>query len=431
MILQRYNTENKELITPTLCPLPWFTEYYESDGRKAMCCKATSFVEGDVAWNGPEVRQVRKEMLQGKKPKSCTMCYSEEESAKGLSFRQEWVNMVAQRNPDFDKEIMTHTDEDGRYDGAPSVQQITLGNICTNQCNMCSPWNSSALNKVFKKVHTNLNLPYDEKWFDPEKYKWVMDDQYWVEKMYPKLHYTDALALSGGEPLIIDRFEKILEYCADNNLARDIELHFHTNTAQLPSEHTQVLLKEFKHVLINASIDDIGKRNEYIRYPTSWEQTQKFIDWGESTGDNIDLDVYVTVQNMNINYLPEIQDYWFSRDLKKFNKNFGGFIHTYLCHFPERLSSRILPIEQKKAIKDKINDWLDSLNYVCPSNDPIVIENSEWALKRFEYIISDMEIETPLMSSTSKPNSEWFNDRQQWIAAEGGLRGTLNNNESC
>ena len=91
----------------------------------------------------------------------------------------------------------------------------------------------------------------------------------------------------------------------------------------------------------------------------------------------------------------------------------------------------MLPIEQKRSIKDKINTWLDNLNYVCPSNDPIVVENSKWALERFKHIVSDMEIETPLMSSTNKPNSEWFEDRQRWITAEGGLRGTLNSNERC
>lgn len=428
MILQRYNRENKELITPTLCPLPWFTEYYESDGRKAMCCKATSFIEGDADWNGPQVRQVRKEMLEGKQPKACTMCYSEEKSAKGLSFRQEWVNMVAQRDPDFDKEIKTYTEEDGRYDRMPSVQQITLGNICTNQCNMCSPWNSSAMNKVFKKIHAGLDIPYDENWFDPQKYKWVMDDEYWIEKVYPRFHHASALAISGGEPLIIERFEKILEYCADSGLSRHMELHFHTNTAQIPTPYIYELLRSFKHVLINASIDDIEKRNEYIRYPTTWEQTQRFIEWGETTADNIDLDIYVTIQNMNIYHLTDIQDYWFNQNITKFNKNLGGFIHAYPCHMPEKFSTRILPTKLKQKVRRKFDNWKQKAyqEYISYSTaeDPIITENRMWALERMEHLITNMENDDTISPHLNRSNEEFYDDFIRWTMMQDKIRGT-------
>ena len=418
------NRENKELITPTLCPVPWLTQYYESDGKKTMCCKATSFVTSDVDWNGELIKQVRKQMLEGKKPNVCTLCYDEEDIDKGLSFRQEWINMLDQRDPELGTQILNNTNSDGMYNGLPEVQQITLGNTCTNQCNMCSPWNSSALNNVFKQIHKGLNIPYDEKMFNPRKYKWVTDDDYWNKQIYPRFHYAKALILSGGEPLIVKRFEQILEYCVDKHIADGIEIYFHTNTAQLPSEHIQALFKEFKHVLITASIDDINERNEYIRYPTTWTQTQKFIEWGEGTGDNITLDVYVTVQNMNIYHLPDILDYWLNQNLTKFNKNFGGFVHTYPCHMPEKFNSRILPRRAKEKVREKFDRWVNNLDYVCPSNDPVIIENSKWALQRLNFLINNMEDENVLSPHLNKTNEEHFDDFIQWTLMQDKLRGT-------
>ena len=428
MILNRNNRENKELITPTLCPIPWNVEYYESDGRKAMCCKSTSYIEGDAEWNGPQVRQVRKEMLEGKQPKACTMCFNEEKSAKGLSFRQEWVNMVDQRDPNFIKNVTTYTDEDGRYNQMPTTQQICLGNKCTNQCNMCSPWNSSAMNKVFKKIHAGLDMPYDKNWFDPQKYKWVGDDEYWIEKVYPKLHHTKALIITGGEPLIVKRFEQILEYCADNGLSKNMELHFNTNTAQIPTPYVYELIKSFKNVLILASIDDIKKRNEYIRYPTTWEQTQRFIEWGEATADHINLNIFATIQLLNIYHLTDIQDFWFKQNITKFNKNLGGFIMTNPCHLPEKFSTRILPTFLKQKVRRKFDNWKQNLNQNhLDSNtgeDPIITENRMWAFERLEHIITNMENNNTLSPHLNRSNKEFYDDFTRWTIMQDKIRGT-------
>ena len=207
-----------------------------------------------------------------------------------------------------------------------------------------------------------------------------------------------------------------------------MELYFHTNTAQLPSQRTQDLLKEFKRVLINASIDDVEERNEYIRYPTTWEQTQRFIEWGEATGDNIDLDVYVTIQNMNIYHLTDIQDYWFSQRLTKFNKNIGGFVHAYPCHMPEKFSTRNLPPKLKRMVREKFDNWKQKayqeyLNY-STAEDPIITENRMWALERMDLLVHNMEYKDLISPHLNKSNEEHYDDFIQWTMMQDKIRGT-------
>lgn len=70
------------------------------------------------------------------------------------------------------------------------------------------------------------------------------------------------------------------------------------------------LLKKFKKVYLNFSIDDIGKRFEYQRKGANWnevvENMKKYIAHGGYHGYNkIECKICCTVTNMNIFYFPE------------------------------------------------------------------------------------------------------------------------------
>ena len=99
---------------------------------------------------------------------------------------------------------------------------------------------------------------------------------------------------------------------------------------------------------MNASIDGIGKVNEYIRYPSNWKNVEKqlktFIDM------NVSLQVHVTVQMYNAFHLIDIFKYF-----KKLN------IVPYLniLNHPDYLNIRVLPKDKKKIIKEQLLKYID------------------------------------------------------------------------
>ena len=361
-------------------------------------------------------------MLSGKKSKDCTVCYKEDENDKNLSLRLLYLTWGRLSSEVDLVDYAKQTKPDGTFNQRAQILHLTLGNACTGQCNMCSPWNSSALHLPHKKISEKLGYDYQ---YNPDDYKWANDDETWEKKYYPKIHSgLRSLYLVGGEPMIIDRNYKILKYCVDNDFAKNIRLYYSTNTMQMVPEEVQLLWREFKHVHLDLSIDDIHERNEYIRYPSKFEQTLEFVEWCDNeTDDNVSIGVGTTIQNLNIYYLPEIQDWWFKQNYKKINKNLGGFVYVHMLNLPERCSPSRLPLKAKELIKTKITNWLcRDLNYQCPSNHPQIIENSKWAQTRIMSLLTHMYDKG--ISSLDKSDEEHFDDFLKWTTALDGTRNT-------
>ena len=91
---------------------------------------------------------------------------------------------------------------------------------------------------------------------------------------------------------------------------------------------------------------------------------------------------------------------------------------------PEKFNSRILPRRAKEKVREKFDRWVNNLDYVCPSNDPVIIENSKWALQRLNFLINNMEDENVLSPHLNKTNEEHFDDFIQWTLMQDKLRGT-------
>ena len=75
-----------------------------------------------------------------------------------------------------------------------------------------------------------------------------------------------------------------------NDLAGGIKLKYNTNLTNIPPKMIEYWSK-FKRVQLNCSIDAVGHRDRYIRYPSSWEKVEKNFD-ELSTFDNVDIQIH-------------------------------------------------------------------------------------------------------------------------------------------
>ena len=172
--------------------------------------------------------------------------------------------------------------------------------------------------------------------------------------IYKHLPTLRRVILAGGEPLLIPEHYEFLDECIERKEAHHIELHYHTNGTVLKTKLFDKW-RHFESIRIFFSLDDIGERNHYIRYPSSWEkikQNLEIID--EQSPDNVDYMILCTVQIKNIFYLDELISFFAKKKLKKIRTG-TELVWTEPVRTPYFLSCQLLPVEVKSIITKKLN----------------------------------------------------------------------------
>jgi hypothetical protein len=142
-------------------------------------------------------------------------------------------------------------------------------------------------------------------------------------------------------------------------------------------------------VKFNFSVDGLGPRNDYIRYPSKWEDVVTNLQRLDDTPDNVTVNIACAVQILNVMHLPELVRWKESMNFKKINKApYGaGLIGTHLVYLPSYLNVRVLP----KHLKDKVSE---SIDYFChrQSRDDEFVKNP-YGLKRWHGLVHYMNQE--------------------------------------
>lgn len=288
-------------------------------------------------YNSESFRKARLQSLDGEIPHACRKCFETEE--RGFHSKR----LEEQKNyPDFTidraREI---TDETGRIED-PQFEfvELRLGNTCNVQCRTCNPASSSK----WKRDHAALEKQFDfvTSYGDLGGFRWPEREEFW-NQLYDRTRDVKTFYINGGEPMLIKQHLKFLRRLLDDNRT-DVTLWYNINMT-LMSEDVIDLWKNFSRVKVSASIDDLGERNYYIRYPSDWNTVIQNLDRLQKE-DWIDLDVTQTVSFMNYCKLGDFYQYMNNR---------GLFVHHNLVTDPSFLSPSVLPREiVKKASINKM-----------------------------------------------------------------------------
>ena len=167
-------------------------------------------------------------------------------------------------------------------------------------------------------------------------------EKFWnnIDELLPQIKYFE---FTGGEPWMIKEHFDLLQRAVDKGYAKDIDIHYNTNTTQFPKDPS--IWKHFKRVQIAFSVDNTEERFEYERYGASWETANENIDKVHelrAQGYPIDTQLCTTWNVQNIYYLHEVLSW---ADTKKFNS-----IHFNLMHDPWEFSLSKLPIQARSAV---------------------------------------------------------------------------------
>jgi MoaA/NifB/PqqE/SkfB family radical SAM enzyme len=181
-------------------------------------------------------------------------------------------------------------------------------------------------------------------------------DQFWhsLDKLLPNIRYFE---FTGGEPFMIREHFELLRRAAKLGYASNITVHYNTNGTIYPVD-LETVWKQFKRVEIALSIDNVGKRFEYERYPADWSQVNQNIKQFEKLkkdSTNIDLQLCFTVNVLNVLYLNELLDWAKTID---FNT-----IHWNMLHGPAEISIACLPVGVKEKIIQVLNQTVFDKKY--------------------------------------------------------------------
>lgn len=133
-----------------------------------------------------------------------------------------------------------------------------VGDVCNLKCIICGPENSSAWKEELKIPISLRKNTVNQIWktLDLQQLKFI--------------HFT------GGEPLLSKEHVKFLEAIPNKS---QVHINYNTNGTIRPSAQLLDLWKEFKLVQLDFSIDDIGERFEYQRYPAKWDDVVDNLQW--------------------------------------------------------------------------------------------------------------------------------------------------------
>lgn len=367
----------------TFCPLPWIHLATRPNGDVRVCCTANASGAGandnktaglitqdgiemnlrnhtiEEIWNSGFMKSVRLKMIKGEIPDSCKKCFNEE--ANGITSKRRWETEVWDQRIDIDSIIAT-TKSDGSLPVNIPYFDLRLGNTCQLKCIMCSPHDSSSWIKDWRQQYsqyTLIDLKQDQGWNENYDYTWYQKGSF-LDTMKNQASTIKELYFAGGEPLLIPEHYKILEFMIDTGSSKNCVLRYNSNGVDLPSNLFD-LWKHFKSVKFNFSIDAVGEKNDYIRYPSKWNNIVNNLHLLDETPDNITVNIAAAVQLLNICYLPELAEWKIGQQFKKINiaPHGGGIIGTHLVYFPSYLNIRVLPQSIKNIAKKRIEKFIN------------------------------------------------------------------------
>lgn len=268
-----YNIEELKK-SDSFCIAPWMTSHTWPDGRVFPCClyntdpadyeKTDPLIPpfGNVndselkdIWNSPKYKEIRNQMLDGKKPTGCSRCYHLEDNG-GLSYRQKFTK-------DFEHtfELVNHTKENGHLDEMKLYSwDFRVSNFCNFKCRSCGVDLSSSW------YSDQIALFPEEADFRKKGLISVTDKSSFMDMLHPHYEFVEEIYFAGGEPLIMPEHYEILDKLIELNRT-ETRIRYSTNFSKLKFGKRDVfdMWRHFKSLSLYVSVDGVGSIGEYVR----------------------------------------------------------------------------------------------------------------------------------------------------------------------
>ncbi len=327
--------------TSDFCYYPFFQVLVSADGKYMPCSHHDGYIaDGDAemtvkefsihqAWNSEYMKTLRNHFLNNTRHKGCSHCWKEQ----GLGLKPMRYDSYGYGIQE--KQVQNPI--------SPKRVEINASNVCNLRCLICGPHASTRWIKEAKELYGQVGELH---------FNMTPENQATIRAWVPEF---EQIGFFGGEPLMAQENIDLMRFCVETGHARHISLLINTN-ATIYTDELLCLLKQFKQVYLNFSIDDIGARFEYQRSGAKWDEVvdniHKYCVHGGFEGDDqLQIKICCSVTSMNIFYFPEYFGFM--------NENFPGLpVFWNLVYAPWELSIQLLPTAVKEGIAHRLRNFI-------------------------------------------------------------------------
>ena len=271
----------------TICMLPWESFTVTMKNTIRPCCRFPTQEAVDMSNYEDAFRQLREDMLAGKKDPRCSKCF-EEEAAGNPSMRtaaNEFHGLKYKKDDltsDFRK--LTHI-------------ELSLDNTCNYQCRMCSSqFSSKLLKRDMWLTENHEHLDFHVAKVQKSRYETLKDLNIdWSE--------LRSVKLLGGEPFLSPNFLDFLYFLDMATDISKVQLEIVTNCSTPLNEEQIEILNQFKFIRLSGSFDGLPRTSEYQRVGSDWSQSMgNFLSYGDVL-ENRRMTIHQTFTVLNVNHL--------------------------------------------------------------------------------------------------------------------------------
>jgi len=332
-------------MTDNYCPRIHHGLVLDSIGRNSMnfaaCCWATKRITDDnqINFDHPDLTKIREQNQAGVLPNDyCSKCITLEKVGKH-SMRQGYLE--------------THGVE--TYKSALQYLDINIDYTCNLACVICGPDLSTTWRNELKIPGVDVRPDLDD----------------FIKTKLTSLDFSQLkeIRIWGGEPFLTNTHKTILNYIVENYDTTQIKLMYNTNGTRRIDQSTKELIEKFKFARVSFSIDGIGSKFEYMRYPAKWSEVeQNLYWWQENLPHNTMLSLTVTASLLNVLDLNTVFN-WHQENFA--TSKFGDPIEIYVHQAFGTYGLEFMPdvmIEHLKSIENYCQPWIQQLDILGTLN---------------------------------------------------------------
>jgi MoaA/NifB/PqqE/SkfB family radical SAM enzyme len=279
---------NNYHVPDTICPLLWTHLEIKNNGNISPCCiqedSLGNIIDHTLAdvFVGKTMQLLRTSFLNGELPSGCGVCWKNE--ADGVvSNRQRHYDLLS-------RDLLVN------YINSPKLVSLDLkaGNTCNFKCRICGPTASSLW------AQETQTIPLVKSAFR----NWA-DEGTPFQEIFDHISTLNNYDFYGGEPFLIKSLTLLIEKIVKSGRAPDVRLHYNSNGSIYP-EHLLAHWKNFKHIDLHFSIDNIGKKFDLER-GGNWNQVNYNIQrLLQKKLPNLKISIMPVISAMNVLYIDEL-----------------------------------------------------------------------------------------------------------------------------
>jgi MoaA/NifB/PqqE/SkfB family radical SAM enzyme len=307
-------------MSDTFCVNPWLSVHSKLNQGYNPCCLYNKTYRKSIEEyvTSDELAETKSKLSSGIQVKECNICWQHEQ--QGL------VSKRQRDNKTYQKLFQLNPDNFVEY-------YVRLGNHCNIRCTTCNETFSTGWLSENKKYGTSNGKAFILK-EDHEIWQYMIDNS----------HTIAAIEFIGGEPfmMLIEKQGEFLYELIRKNDAKHIRLKYNTNGTKIPSSLVK-LWGSFREVELNISMDGVGERFEYLRFPAVWNDFIANLAYYQSLPmSNLKITIMHTLSVMNLGYVQETIDFCKQQKVNLFLNlleypmhynmfNFGPNVTNWLC----------------------------------------------------------------------------------------------------